>query len=184
VYKDENGVTVTVNISSEDVGLCFIECVSEVISDTCGFLSQGIGCLDPQCDCSPPPTTSTTSTTSTTTSSSTTTTTTTATPTTTTTTTPAPCSCFSYDVVIGQSDLDDATGNTDPGKDNGIVYVDYTNCTGTFTIGQYSVAGTFLNSICVDTNAIGPDIYYYKNNTKTAPSTSSVSITANDCCVS
>jgi hypothetical protein len=187
VYKDENGTTITLNIPSEDAGLCFIECVSEVISDDCGFLAQGIGCLDPQCDCNPPSTTTTTTTTleptTTTTTSSTTTTTTTLSPTTTTTTTVA-CSCFNYDVTIGQDDLDDATGNTDPGKDNGIVYVDYTNCTGTPTIGQYSVDGTFLDNICVDTTALTPDIYYYKNNTKTAPSTSSVSITANDCCVS
>jgi hypothetical protein len=91
VYKDENGVTITLNISSEDVGLCFIECVSEVISDDCGFLAQGIGCLDPQCDCSPPtPTTSTTTTTTTTLEPTTTTTTTTESPTTTTTTTPSP----------------------------------------------------------------------------------------------
>ena len=188
VYKDENGATITVNISSEDAGLCFIECVTEVISDDCGFLAQGVGCLDPQCDCSPPPTTTSTSTTSTTTtsttSSSTTTTTTTAAPVTTTTTTTVACSCFSYDVIIGQDDLDDATGNTDPGKDNGIVYVSYTNCSGTPAIAQYSLAGTFLDNICVDTNAPSPTIYYYKNNTQTAPSTSSISITANDCCVS
>jgi len=127
----------------------------------------------------------TTTTTTTTLEPTTTTTTTTLEPTTTTTTTTAaPCNCLTYDVTIGQVDLDDATGNTDPGKDNGIVYVDYTNCTGTPTIGQYSVAGTFLDSICVDTTALTPDIYYYKNNTKTAPSTSSVSITANDCCPS
>jgi hypothetical protein len=179
VYKNENGVTITYNIPSEDQGLCFTACVTEVISDDCGFLSQGFGCLDPQCDCSPAPTTTTT----TTTLEPTTTTTTTLSPTTTTTTTVA-CSCFSYDVIIGQDDLDDATGNTDPGKDNGIVYVSYTNCIGTPVVGQYSVAGTFPDSICVDTTALPPSIYYYKNNIQTTPSTSSVSITANDCCVS
>jgi hypothetical protein len=62
VYKNENGVTVTYNIPAEDQGLCFTACVTEVISDDCGFLSQGVGCLDPQCDCSPPPTTTTTTT--------------------------------------------------------------------------------------------------------------------------
>jgi hypothetical protein len=90
VYKNESGATITVNISSEDVGLCFIECVSEVISDDCGFLAQGIGCLDPQCDCSPPPPTTSTTTTTTTTLTPTTTTTTTESPTTTTTTTASP----------------------------------------------------------------------------------------------
>ena len=172
VYKDENGTTITLNIPSEDQGLCFIACVTEVISDDCGFFNEGIPCDDPQCDCSPPPTTTTT--------------TTTEEPTTTTTTTTEapPCSCFTYDVIIGQDDLDDATGNTDPGKDNGIVYVEYTNCSGTPTVAQYSVAGTFLDSICVDTNALSPTIYYYKNNTQTAPSTSSISLTSNDCCIS
>jgi hypothetical protein len=63
VYKNENGVTVTYNIPAEDQGLCFTACVTEVISDDCGFLSQGVGCLDPQCDCSPPTTTTTTTTT-------------------------------------------------------------------------------------------------------------------------
>jgi hypothetical protein len=129
-------------------------------------------------------TTSTTSSTTTTTSSSTTTTTTTVEPTTTTTTTTAgPCDCFTYDVIIGQEDLDDATGNTDPGKDNGIVYVEYTNCDGIPTTSQYSVANTYLNSICVDTTALSPNIYYYKDNTQSAPLTSSISITSNDCCV-
>jgi hypothetical protein len=128
-------------------------------------------------------TTSSSTTTTTTTATPTTTTTTTATPTTTTTTTAGPCNCFTYDVIIGQEDLDDATGNTDPGKDNGVVYVEYTNCEGIPTTSQYSVANTYLNSICVDTNALTPTIYYYKNNTQTAPSTSSTSITANDCCV-
>jgi len=87
VYKDENGVTITLNIPSQDEGLCFTACVTEVISDDCGFLAQGIGCLDPQCDCSPPPTTTSTTTTTTTTLEPTTTTTTTLEPTTTTTTT-------------------------------------------------------------------------------------------------
>jgi hypothetical protein len=54
VFKNQNGTTITTNIPSEDVGLCFTECVTEVISDDCGFVSQGVGCLDPQCDCSPP----------------------------------------------------------------------------------------------------------------------------------
>ena len=129
-------------------------------------------------------TTSTSTSTTSTTSSTTTTTTTPAPTTTTTTTTAAPCECFSYDVIIGQEDLDDATGNTDPGKDNEIVYVEYTNCAGSLTIVQYSLAGTFPDSICVDTNATSPTIYYYKNNIQTAPSTSSVSLTTNDCCVS
>jgi hypothetical protein len=55
VYKNENGVTITYNIPSQDEGLCFTACVTEVISDDCGFFAQGVDCNDPQCDCSPGP---------------------------------------------------------------------------------------------------------------------------------
>lgn len=82
VYKDENGATITLNIPSEDEGLCFIACVTEVISDDCGFFAEGFGCLDPQCDCSPPPPTTSTTTTSTTT----------------TTTTLAPTGCYEWEI--------------------------------------------------------------------------------------
>jgi hypothetical protein len=128
-------------------------------------------------------TTSSSTTTTTTTSSGPTTTTTTSSSTTTTTTTAGPCNCFTYDVIIGQEDLDDATGNTDPGKDNDVVYVGYTNCDGIPTVSQYSMPNTYLNSICVDTNALTPTIYYYKNNTQSVPLASSISMTSNDCCV-
>jgi hypothetical protein len=128
-------------------------------------------------------TTSSSTTTTTTTSSGPTTTTTTSSSTTTTTTTAGPCNCLTYDVIIGQEDLDDATGNTDPGKDNGVVYVGYTNCDGIPTVSQYSMPNTYLNSICVDTTALTPTIYYYKNNIQSAPLASSISITSNDCCV-
>lgn len=87
MYKDENGVTITLNIPPQDETLCFTACVTEVISDDCGFFAQGIGCLNPECDCSPPPPTTSTTTTTTTTLEPTTTTTTTLEPTTTTTTT-------------------------------------------------------------------------------------------------
>ena len=51
VFKNENGVTITTNIPPQDEGLCFIECVSEVISDSCGFINQSISCSDPECSC-------------------------------------------------------------------------------------------------------------------------------------
>jgi hypothetical protein len=161
--------------------------VGQIVSLDCDLAGEGDGDVTTTTttSTSTSTTTSTTSTSTTTsTTSSTTTTTTTSSSTTTTTTTASPCSCFTYDAIIGQEDLDDATGNTDPGKDNGIVYVEYTNCQGVPTTQQYSVAGTFPDSICVDTNALSPTIYYYKNNTQTAPSTSSISLTSNDCCVS
>jgi len=88
--------------------------------------------------------------------------------------------CTLYDVVIEQADLDDATGNTDPGKNNGTLYVDYTACDGTPTTGQFSFASTF--SICVQEFSISPTIYYFNNNTQTAPfGGSSVSDTAVSC---
>jgi hypothetical protein len=136
------------------------------------------------------PTTTTTTTTTeapttTTTEAPTTTTTTTEAPTTTTTTTEAPTTtttteapttttttiaptCTTYDVFITQDDLDDATGNTEPGKNNGTLYVDYIACDGTSTTAQYSLAGTF--NICVQEFASPtPNIYLYKSNTQDIP---------------
>lgn len=90
--------------------------------------------------------------------------------------------CYFYDVIIDQSDLDDATGNTDPGKSNNTLYVDYIDCSGNPQTKQYSLSGTFLNDICVDfTGTPIPDIYYYNSNLKTVPFASSVSSTANLC---
>jgi hypothetical protein len=55
VFKNQNGTTIETNIPPEDGGLCFTECVTEVISDNCGFVAKGVGCLDVECDCSPSP---------------------------------------------------------------------------------------------------------------------------------
>jgi hypothetical protein len=133
--------------------------------------------------CTPPTSTTTTTTTvapttTTTTVAPTTTTTTTEAPTTTTTTIPS--TCVTYDVIIAQEDIDDATGNTEPGKNDGTLYVDYTACDGTPTITQYSLTGSF--EICVQESASPtPEIYYYKNNLETAPVGSSVSNTSIPC---
>jgi hypothetical protein len=132
------------------------------------------------CESTTTTTTSSTSTTSTSTSTSTTTSTSTSTTTTTSTTAPV-CSCAFYDVIISQSDLDDAANNTDPNQ-NGLLFVEYYNCSSIFTIAQYSVAGTFTNSICVDLDSPPPIIYYYSFNNATAPTFSSLSATSIDCC--
>jgi hypothetical protein len=93
------------------------------------------------------------------------------------------CTCFYYDVIIDQIDLDDATGNTDPGKFDNTLYVDYIDCDGNPTTKLYGAAGTFIDDICVDTlSSPTPNIYYYKNNNITAPFSSSVSQTLNECC--
>jgi len=55
VYKNENGTTITTNIPSQDEGQCFTACVSQVISDDCGFSNLNVSCNDTLCDCSPPP---------------------------------------------------------------------------------------------------------------------------------
>lgn len=93
------------------------------------------------------------------------------------------CTCFYYDVIIGQIDLDDSTGNTDPGKFDGTVYVDYIDCSGNSQQELYTIANTYLNDLCIDTTGSPvPNIYYYKNNNIAVPSSSSVSQTLNECC--
>lgn len=93
------------------------------------------------------------------------------------------CTCFFYDVVIDQVDLDDATGNSGPLLNN-TLYVDYIDCNGSPQTNTYSLSGTFLNNICVDTTGTpSPSIYYYKNNLQILPfGSSSVSVTLNECC--
>jgi hypothetical protein len=93
------------------------------------------------------------------------------------------CTCFYYDVIIDQIDLDDATGNTDPGKFDGTVYVDYIDCSGNSQQDLYTLSGTFLNDLCIDTTGSpAPNIYYYKNNTQIVGPSSSVSQTLTECC--
>lgn len=64
-YKNQFGSTITLNIPPEDAGLCFTICVSEFISDSCGFVNLGISCNDDQCSCNPPTPTATPATTET-----------------------------------------------------------------------------------------------------------------------
>jgi hypothetical protein len=68
-------------------------------------------------------------------------------------------------VYVDQGDLDNATGNTDPGKLNGVVYFDYVSCNGTSSQLQYSVADNYTNSACVREFTF-QDVYYYSNNFK------------------
>jgi hypothetical protein len=131
------------------------------------------------------PTTTTTTSTTSSGSTTTTTSTTTVTPssTTTTTTTTTSCFCYLYDVFVDQLDLDDATGNTEPGKDNNTLYLDYDSCSGVATTKQYTIAGTYFNDFCASILLNAPTIYYYKNNAiQTLPAYSSVSNTSINCC--
>jgi hypothetical protein len=75
---------------------------------------------------------------------------------------PAASDCTFYDVTIQQADINDATGNTN-GKD-GIVYVNYTSCSGSSTLLQYTFADTFYNQLCLhpaDITSI--EFSYWKN---------------------
>jgi hypothetical protein len=95
------------------------------------------------------------------------------------------CTCFNYDVIIDQIDLDDATGNTDPGNFDGTVYVDYIDCSGNSQQELYTLSGTFLNDLCIDTTGSPvPNIYYYKNNIQIVGPSSSLSQTLTECCLS
>jgi len=93
------------------------------------------------------------------------------------------CTCFYYDVFIDQGDLDDSTGNSDPGKFDNTVYVDYIDCSGNPQQQLYTIAGTFLNDICIDTTEFpSPNIYYYKNNAQIVGPISFISQTLDECC--
>jgi len=91
-----------------------------------------------------------------------------------------PCNCEYYDVTIDQSDLDNAIFNTDFGKSNDTVYVEYQDCDNNTTISQYSFAGTYTNSICVRKTST-PSVYYYNSNSQSFGS-SFASDTNVDCC--
>ena len=88
-------------------------------------------------------------------------------PTTTTTTTTYPYSCTCMNVVISQTDLDDATGNTPaPGIDNNTVYLrssKFSGCDDSEVDAAYTTVG--VDGWCIKTSAIGDiTLFYYKNN--------------------
>jgi hypothetical protein len=78
------------------------------------------------------------------------------------------CECSYLTVTITQEDIDDATGNSDPYLD-GKVFLFYTECVTQTSISQeYSVAGTYTNSVCALTSQIGvlTFTYYSKNDSE------------------
>jgi hypothetical protein len=104
------------------------------------------------------------------------------TPASTPTSTPAPvCNCQTYDVTITQQDIDDSFDNTETGKENSTVYVEYKDCNNDTIITGFSFASTY--QICVNINGTPtPSVYYYNNNTKFF-GTSSTSNTFVNCCI-
>jgi hypothetical protein len=104
-----------------------------------------------------------------------------ATPTPTPTATPTPtpvCSCYFHNAIIGQADLDAATGNTDTFRNNK-VYTGYFDCNGNEAFKAYTTAGTYTNDLCP--NGVPVNVYYYKDNSATLASASSV-VNTGVCC--
>ena len=105
------------------------------------------------------------------------------TPTATSTPTPTPtstpvCSCYFHNAIIGQADLDAATGNTDTFRNNK-VYTGYFDCNGNEAFKAYTTAGTYTNDLCP--NGVPVNVYYYKDNSATLASASSV-VNTGVCC--
>lgn len=97
--------------------------------------------------------------------------------------TPTECLCYSYDITITQQDLDDATGNTEPNKDNNTVYVQWLPCNeGVLQEREYTTAGTYEDQICVSRNYLNSILlFYWKNDVSIFSGTSSSS--QQNCCI-
>lgn len=92
------------------------------------------------------------------------------------------CNCFKFTVYIDQSELDNAYGNTDPGKLDNTLYVNYYDCDSNPQTAQYSIAGTYVENICVDTTGAQPTIYYYQDNFTNNAVLSTLTNTNVECC--
>jgi hypothetical protein len=104
----------------------------------------------------------------------------TGTPTTTPTITPTPvCTCYYHNAIIGQADLNAATGNTLNPFRNNKVYTGYFDCNGNEAFKVYDTAGTYTNDLCP--NGITVNVYYFVNNNATLASASSV-VNTGVCC--
>jgi hypothetical protein len=91
--------------------------------------------------------------------------------------TPTPCDCNYLYLNVSQTDLDDATGNTDPNL-NGKVFIDYTNCNSNPAQFQTSSAGIVNTTDCY-LLSVGPSMYYWKNDAQSLPISSYY---PNGCC--
>ena len=103
------------------------------------------------------------------------------TPTSTSTPTPTPtpvCSCYHHNAIIGQADLNIATGNTLTFRNNK-VYTGYFDCNGNEAFKQYDTAGTYTNDLCP--NGLPVNVYYWRDDNATVASVSSV-VNTGVCC--
>jgi hypothetical protein len=102
-------------------------------------------------------------------------------PTTTTTSTSLSCGCFEIETNISQTDLDDATGNTDPANDNLISFF-FLDCNGVFSQASYTVAGTYYSTdVCTNNPASILSFRYMKNDILITTVVSTASLSA-VCC--
>jgi len=112
------------------------------------------------------------------------------TPTVTPTITPTvtPCECQYVDVTVSQSDLDSASGNTNPSV-NGVIYYQYNICSGLYPMVDepYSVAGSYPNSVCILASQFVFSLFYYYQDdllidSQTSPGSFVSSASLGGCC--
>ena len=100
------------------------------------------------------------------------------------------CTCHYVNVTILQSEIDAASGNTNPSQ-NGVVTVQYNQCTNPSpqTTQDYTVSGTYLNDLCIRKTTIYSVtniIYYYQNDnliTSSYPYSGSSVFDTGSCCI-
>jgi hypothetical protein len=98
------------------------------------------------------------------------------------------CPCHYVDVTIVQSELDAASGNTNPSL-NGVVSVSYTRCDSNPDYKDYTVAGSYLDDLCLLKSQIYSAtniIYYYQNDnliTSSYPYSGSSVFDTGSCCI-
>ena len=98
------------------------------------------------------------------------------------------CPCHYVDVTIVQSELDAASGNTNPSL-NGVVSVSYTRCDSNPDYKDYTVAGSYLDDLCLLKSQIytGTNIiYYYQNDnliSSSYPYSGSSVFDTGSCCI-
>jgi hypothetical protein len=113
------------------------------------------------------------------------------TPTITSTNTPSvtPCSCQYVSVNVNQTDLNSASGNTNPSLD-GVIFYQYNTCTNPNpqVDESYSVAGNYVDSVCVLANQFSASLlYYYQDDniidSQSSPGSFLSSYSLGGCCV-
>jgi len=73
-----------------------------------------------------------------------------------------PCTCQYVSVSVNQTDLNSASGNTNPSLD-GVIYYQYNTCVdpNPQISEPYSSAGNYVDSVCILANQFGNSLLYY-----------------------